>query len=401
MNLLEAATTIATTADIETLFALYSQSRAYEKGKEVRAQIEARVNEIAALNGYEEEFKSFREFVERYDNDTSPLWDFVSSGTFLVTDVNHPLPYSFSEFLNLFRKIYDKNGLVVIGYRDGWELAPEPYVKYRLLKTETGLRFIHTSRYREEVNGGSISGRRDEEIEGGYDEDFLAKLPEKFTKKLFGKDYGFCKLRFSDDFYRTVDFFCYAKQEGDEIEVFLPLTERGELQPVSVEENPGHNYVEIETIYSTTFEFEAELTFQYKTLNYAGWGASENGPGGEESYFNYKPYLVMSNPLPYYSLSRGLRYAAYLRLIKYNLQIGDIEGFDFHDYDLPLSDEDDNWACYDDGEALYVACHRPFTEDEITLLTADGFEISDEGPFEDFYFYILYREEEGEELNDY
>lgn len=380
MNLLDAATTIATTSDIEGLFAIYSQSRAYARGEEVRAQIEARVDEIAVLNDYEEDFSSFRELVERYDNDNSPLWDFVSSDAFLVTDTDHPLPYTIEEFLNLFRRIYERSGLVVIGYNTDRGQRMEPYVKYRLLKTESGLTFIKR-------------GRVDKEIKGNYDEEFVSKLPAKFTKQLFGKNYGFCTLRFANDFYQMVDFF--ASAYGEEIEVYHPLTEEGLLEPILFNESNDGGIYESKTIYSTSFEHDNEektLTFNYNIVLYSGWGPGEDDrrPQSEREEYDFlsEPYFKMLNPLPYIDLPRYQRYSAYLLLIQF--QFDEIP-FDLQWYQLPLEDGE-NYACYDSGDDLYMAVERLLTEEEIELIEDEDMEVSYEGSFGQFHFYTLHRE---------
>ena len=118
MNLLEAATTIVTTSDIDALFAIYSQSRGYANGASIRELIEARVDEIATLNGYDQKFDSFRELIEFHDNKTSPLWNFVISGVFLVTREGYPIPYSFGEFVRLFKNTYDLRGFVYVSLCD-------------------------------------------------------------------------------------------------------------------------------------------------------------------------------------------------------------------------------------------------------------------------------------------
>ena len=372
MNLLDAATTIATTADIDTLFAIYSQSRAYANGREIRAQIESRVNGIASLNGYEDRFDSFRALVERYDNDTSPLWNLVSSDSFLVTDVNHPLPYSGLEFLQLFRRIYEKSGFIILDYEGG----VEPHTKYRLLKTSDGLRFIK-------------GGRDDKAIEGRYDEDFLRRLPLPFTEGLFGKDFGLCKFGFANDFYAIIDLYCQGTEK-----VYPPLTEKGFLDPISVEDSSDYAFVRTEKVFCTTFEVSDnnEVTLQHEVIEHFGYVDEDENSRGliEEEYSSYTvPLMIMKNPLPYCFLPYGQRYAAYLLLVKATTQIIPFPIFDFYEYELPF----EKGVCYDDGHELYLASYVPLNTEELELLEAEDMQVEDNGLFEEIYFYTLYRNE--------
>lgn len=385
MNLLDAATTIATTSDIETLFAIYSQSRAYANGKKIHDQIERQVDEIAVLNGYDKgEFKSFRELVERYDNDNSPLWEFVMSDDLLVTDMEHPLPYSFEEFLNLFRKVYNLRGLVVIQRTFVRGEPFDGFTQYRLLKTKNGLRFI-------------TKGREDEAIEGGYNEEFANKLPKKFLRQVFGEDRGFSRLRFANDFYRMVDFFIASHHEGESIEVYNLLTDDGLLEPLDIDEGTDVGIYEVKTFWCTVFDYlplENEamvLTLSYLITEYASWGpgeADERPSSEREEHAVYtRDSMKMFDPIPYYDLPRGRRYSAYLLLaLSYPNELP--EGL--HSYVLPLR-EDFRYVCYETDEELFLASYQDLDDDDVDTLLTGGFTIAEEEFFHEIFFYTLYR----------
>lgn len=101
MNILEYAETVVATADIELIEALFQLSLVLKAGAAIRERIEAEVNH---LNPYETKVNSFQELVRLHEHETSPLQELVSSNGWLVLQDDSQLPWTFDEFLQLFRK---------------------------------------------------------------------------------------------------------------------------------------------------------------------------------------------------------------------------------------------------------------------------------------------------------
>lgn len=101
MNLLDYTDVIISARQIDLAFAFYTLSRGLKGGREIREKIEAKVD---YLNPYPERVGSFRELVELYDHETSPLQGLFNSNGWLVIQDNQKLPWTFEEFLHLFRR---------------------------------------------------------------------------------------------------------------------------------------------------------------------------------------------------------------------------------------------------------------------------------------------------------
>lgn len=101
MNLLDYTDTVISTRQIDLILAFYELSRSLEGGKEMRKKIESKVDYI---NPYSTRVSSFRELVEIYDHETSPLRQLLVSNGWLVIQDNQKLPWTFEEFLLLFRR---------------------------------------------------------------------------------------------------------------------------------------------------------------------------------------------------------------------------------------------------------------------------------------------------------
>lgn len=344
MNLLEAATTIVTTSDIDALFAIYSQSRGYANGASIRELIEARVDEIATLNGYDQKFDSFRELIEFHDNKTSPLWNFVISGVFLVTREGYPIPYSFGEFVRLFKNTYDLRGFVYLDEDEDGILE----VKYKLFKEgETILFYTH---------------------DGAYP---FEEVPEEVKEEVFqpSTTYQVWDACFAKNIYERIDKLI----DGCSI-VYEPLEEDGEMafSDYARRDDP--------TIYTgTKADFEVnyylmETDEKTLTLNREVFVTSSHKDHFHNKYdtdtrVEYEPYFKMFDPTPYRHLPSGLRYATYHLLANPFLSKMDDSEIpdDLKRYHLPL----DNYGSYDD-EYVYVATHLSLTKEEIDRIEEEG-----------------------------
>lgn len=342
MNLLETATAIATTSDVDALFAIYTQSRSYTNGKKIREQIEKRVQEIASLNGYEGEFKSFRELVEFHDNETSPLWNFPRSDDVLVARKNHPMPYKFKEFLRLFKNTYDLRGFV---YADESEEGLV-WTKYKMFKEKDGtIKFYASLRF-----GKEFSVQEYVREAPAYEEYTLDEIPEEVLAEIFQPSdrRRVWNVAFVDDIYEKID----AIVDGVSI-VYDKLPASSEFSFVSLTSGTRTNYhlkFECETVgkYHSK-EFESKILILNKKVIHLDIRDNEL----IKTYITYKPYFKLSDPSSLRDLPHGLRYATY------SLTTQD--------------DEEESYGTYSDDENhSYVASYNLLSEEEIERIEEEG-----------------------------
>lgn len=374
MNLLEAATTIATTSDIDTLFALYSQSRTYKNGGQVREQIEARTQQVASLNGYEGGFTSFRQLVEVHDNETSPLWQFPISDDLLVTHQDYPLPYSFDHFLRLFKNTYDLRGFVYL--QEGAQGLM--WTKYKFLKDNRGvIRFYVSTRFAAAPLIAEYAASTP-----AYEEYTLDAVPSAALTEMFqpAEYLRVWDVQFASSFYEKVDAFV----DGVPV-VYRPLTDDGEVQ---FEIN---NIMDRRSMYMEVFDYgkmkakwkETQLTLVRKEYSLTWRGHNEETRKLLESHARSYIYVKLSNPTPYRELPEEERYATYSLLAAPFVDEDEMRDEEWlytdllNKYEVRLPGvSESRYGVYleevDEGKVFFVATYDLFTDAQIERFKNQG-----------------------------
>lgn len=361
MNLLEAAATIASTSDIDVLFALYSQSRAYKNGGQIRNLIEARTKEIASLNDYEDDFASFRDLVEFHDNETSPLWQFARIDNVIATRNGYPIPYSLEDFIHFFKKTYDIGMFVYV--EEGDEQVP--YSKYVIIKVEDKIYF---------------SDEFENEYEIGKD-----VIPQEMVDEIFQPSVSFRVWDGSfskGDFYLTIDLLIDGSTA-----VYNNFDDTGGLIRFGHRQGDKKFFTKklwaetMSDFSSNDYLFETEektLTLVSKIYTTHGVYSYIYDDLRIDKEVVYDPFFKMFDPTPYRYYPRALRYAIYSLLAApflaqmYESDRNFLEKF-FRarkEYALPLLEE--SYGTYynpkEDGW-VYLATHIQLTGKEMQSIT--------------------------------
>lgn len=381
MNLLAAASIIASTDNIETVFAIYSQSRSYKNGAIVRAQIEKHTQDLANLNGYKKEFHSFQELVEYHDDQTSPLREFPISGDILVIHQDYPLPYTLQEFLRLFRNARFLQKFVFLGQVEQGMF----FIKYSITKGAE-LKNVRHSRRKGSVPRATT---KDElkfrthttilESKAEIEEFALDKIPQsilaeiiqpaqplKMWKVCFASESNFL-LKVIDNFYQRG---CLTYKNLD---LSRPMTFDPQGWPTSIITDQEKEEIAQGIILDPTFiEKDDHVVtvkrqiFSYRAVvNQKYWDVYQI----TRADIKYETLFQMQDAIAYLDLPLELRWATYLLFIS---NFPSRKKIDHHELSNAITINGQTYRALQVGKVIYMASYEPLDDVEMERLAKYG-----------------------------
>lgn len=397
MDIIDTINVFTTMYELEILFLAYNISRCYTQGQTIRDAIEANSQTIAAFNGYEGEFASFRDLVDWHNFVCSPLQNLARSGSFIVTDAETPFPYSAEEFLRLLNKTPLFTGMVVLNYPEDESLRL-PEIKYRILKTEAGFEFVAPPTKPETNVPSEFFDQRVDftpSVSSKSLSEFIAQLQSSFKEQTFGGTGGVCGLRFCFTFCQAIDQLLYENL-GVHI---LPNIYNNGMPLISVWCSDAYRS---DSDYEVSYALEGRYKGDLLKLEYRSVMVMESDDPNRADLegpqcFNTTPYATLRDPQPYAELPLQARYTAYLlSVVKWKVNrstYGKRKELLKKD-GLVMEINGNLVSCYDGHGKTYLASYHSLSEEEISeIKTKYNYTVSYSLQHAEMYFYQVKHQE--------